>query len=523
MRFFDIGDLRKIDLNALWKQLPVRGRWNPFSTQAEYIGAILRSGDVLKRNGIDNALRLAHFLGQGLVETNYLSAKGENLNYRFETLKRLFGHKFKDDDEIRAYAGKPEKIANRIYANRMGNGPEESGDGWKYRGRGFFQLTGKNNYRKFGEMAGVDLLSDPDQLTRSLKRSVQVAAAYFNKAGLGEFADRNDVAAVSRGINRGNPHASTPAFHEAERIDWTGRALDLIRNYQGVLLGDGEENEGLEDTDGKLGIGSRGADVREVQRLLNALGYNVGPVDGIFGPGTSRMVRAFQFEHGLEETGVVDVGTLEAMREALDAPRASPASPTPTEEEERDRKNGNAIGGAAAGAGTVAAGAAANEAGVVEDVIDIVRGDGGEEEAAVAEEPAPEEDAPAAPTPEPEPAPEAEAEAPLPPIMPEDDLPEAPEASPADDAEGGEPTAPEAEADVPGEAPTAEEAEDAQVSDEAPEPIEEPSAQVEVPSAPPPDTTPQSQGPEWWVIGLLIVFALIFFFIMMKSRGVGRR
>lgn len=325
-RFFNVDDIEKIDLSKLAQQLPGSG-WNPLGTQAQYMTAILQSEDMLRQNGINTALRLAHFIGQGIVETGYLRYKVENLNYSFSALKRVFGHKFSGDDEIRAYARNPERIANRVYGARMGNGPEASGDGWRYRGRGFFQLTGKDNYQRYGEMAGIDLVSDPDVLERDLKVSLQVAAAYFNRTGLGEYADRNDVAAVSRGVNRGNPRSTAPAHGEAERIQWTTRALTLVRDPASVLKDGATGPAPTPEAPQDLRSGSTGAAVQALQRQLNALGYAVGADDGVFGPATHRAVVAFQQEHGLPTTGIVDQATQAAIDAALAEGPATPTRP----------------------------------------------------------------------------------------------------------------------------------------------------------------------------------------------------
>ncbi len=325
-RFFNVDDIEKIDLSKLARLLP-GGAWNPLGTQAQYVAAILQSEDMLKQNGINNALRLAHFFGQGVVETGFLAYKAENLNYSFDSLKRVFGHKFANDDEIRAYARNPERIANRVYADRMGNGPESSGDGYRYRGRGFFQLTGKDNYRHYGELAGIDLVNDPEILERDLKVSLQVAAAYFNRTGLGEFADANNIAAVSRGVNRGNPRSSAPAHGEADRIRWTTAALSLVRDPNTVLKDTTTGPAPIPTPAGGLQSGSTGPDVQALQRQLNALGYAVGSDDGVFGPTTHRAVVAFQQEHGLPTTGVVDAATKAAIDAALAEGRATPTRP----------------------------------------------------------------------------------------------------------------------------------------------------------------------------------------------------
>ena len=103
----------------------------------------------------------ACFIGQCSHESNHFRVLEENLNYRADTLQKLFGHKFKPE-EIQAYARNPEKIANRIYANRMGNRGEDSGDGYRFRGRGLVQLTGHDNYWHCGQALGQDFVMNPD-------------------------------------------------------------------------------------------------------------------------------------------------------------------------------------------------------------------------------------------------------------------------------------------------------------------------------------------------------------------------
>src|SRR3990167_2994459 len=114
---------------------------------------------------IDTPLRAAHFLSQCKHESMNFTKTIENINYSAEGLKNVFKKYFPDDDTAKAYERLPEKIANRVYANRMGNGDENSGDGWKYRGRGYIQLTGKNNYTSFskaiGENIDAEIMSTP--------------------------------------------------------------------------------------------------------------------------------------------------------------------------------------------------------------------------------------------------------------------------------------------------------------------------------------------------------------------------
>ena len=122
----------------------------------------------LPKYGIaDSRLRLAHFFAQVLHESGCMRFDMENLNYSSEALPKVFGKYFTTKAEADAYARQPEKIANRVYANRMGNRGETSGDGWKYRGRGLIQLTGRNNYKAFAEWLGDETVVDQPDLVRA--------------------------------------------------------------------------------------------------------------------------------------------------------------------------------------------------------------------------------------------------------------------------------------------------------------------------------------------------------------------
>ncbi len=106
---------------------------------------------ILPEYEINSSLRVAAFLAQCAHESGNFKFLTENLNYRWESLRKVFPRYFPTDELAQQYARQPEKIANRVYANRMGNGDEASGDGWRYRGRGLIQLTGKDNYFWFAQ------------------------------------------------------------------------------------------------------------------------------------------------------------------------------------------------------------------------------------------------------------------------------------------------------------------------------------------------------------------------------------
>lgn len=166
--------------------------------------------------GASNDLRVASVIGQCGHESGGYLHRFENLNYSRSALRRVF-KKYFEDHEYSAFARNPEKIANRVYANRMSNGGEASGDGWRYRGRGYLQLTGKANYIKFGDAIGVNLVGNPD-LAAEPETAWLVAVHYMNtrhRSGrsLMEWADRRNDRMVSAGINgSSNPHGLTDGF-----------------------------------------------------------------------------------------------------------------------------------------------------------------------------------------------------------------------------------------------------------------------------------------------------------------------
>jgi len=152
---------------------------------------------------IDTAIRLSHFLAQVLHESGRLKYKEENLNYSAQALMSVFKKYFPNDEIANQYAKKPEKIANRVYASRMGNGAENSGDGWKYRGRGLIQLTGRDNYRSCGAALKLDLLKDPSLLCQNPEPIIASACWFWTSRSLNELADKDDVLGITKKINGG--------------------------------------------------------------------------------------------------------------------------------------------------------------------------------------------------------------------------------------------------------------------------------------------------------------------------------
>ena len=165
--------------------------------------------------------RLCHFLGQIFVETGGFTRMTENLNYK--TPERLDGifSAVKGTDDARALIQKgPEAIANRVYANRNGNGDEASGDGWKYRGSGYKQLTGRANYRDIGAIVGLDLENHPE-MARTPQDAARVAVAFWEARKCSPLADAGDVEGVTEKVN------GPAKLGLDERREATLRALEI--------------------------------------------------------------------------------------------------------------------------------------------------------------------------------------------------------------------------------------------------------------------------------------------------------
>jgi putative chitinase len=150
--------------------------------------------------GITNNLRLAHFLSQCAHESADFKFLNENLNYSAKGLRGIFGKYFPTDAIAKQYERQPQKIGNRVYASRMGNGDEASGEGYKFRGRGFIQLTGKSNYTQFGTFIGEDLVANPDLV--ATKYPLSSACYFFHKNNLWAICDKGDTNEVVKQVTQ---------------------------------------------------------------------------------------------------------------------------------------------------------------------------------------------------------------------------------------------------------------------------------------------------------------------------------
>jgi putative chitinase len=158
--------------------------------------------EILPEYGINTPERVAAFIAQCAHESGGFKFLKENLNYKAESLLKVFPKYFKTLDEARAYEKKPEKIANKIYGNRMGNGDEASGDGFRYCGRGLIQLTGKENYSWFAASLEIPV-EEASEYLETFEGAVQSACWFWEENKLNQWADKKDILTLTKRINGG--------------------------------------------------------------------------------------------------------------------------------------------------------------------------------------------------------------------------------------------------------------------------------------------------------------------------------
>ena len=277
-------DFRKEHLQSLIGNNPYLDYWYDAMVQ------------ILPEYEINTPQRVASWLAQTAHESGYFKFLKENLNYRATSLRKVFGKYFPTDEMAQDYASRPNKqeaIANRVYANRMGNGDEASGDGFRYLGRGLIQLTGKNNYTLFAASIDTPLEEIPEYL-QTFEGAVQSACWFWDQNNLNRFADSGDIVTMSKRINGG-----------------TIGMEDRIMKYEKCLKLFGAEPTAAAapsaDLTETVRIGSRGATVQAVQQALGIA------ADGDFGPGTDRALKAWQEANGLVADGIAGPNTLKRL------------------------------------------------------------------------------------------------------------------------------------------------------------------------------------------------------------------
>jgi len=236
--------------------------------------------------------RVAMFIAQCGHESAGFRVLSENLNYSAKALNTIFPKYFRRAGrDANAYHRQPEKIANVIYANRMDNGDSDSGDGWRFRGGGILQLTGRYNYTQFGKAVEMSPEEAVDYV-RTKKGALDSACWFWDTNNINKWCDAMDVVGATKRINGGTIGLDDRKKHYLHAID--------------VLGGDFEEPE--VDYNQTIRQGSRGPLVAEVQEKLD-----ISPADGIFGPGTAKIVKHWQSTNGLVADGIVGPKTLEKL------------------------------------------------------------------------------------------------------------------------------------------------------------------------------------------------------------------
>lgn len=264
-------------LKALLSGNPESGEW--FEAMSK----------ILPKYSIDTPERVAGFVAQCAHESNNFRSLEENLNYSEQALVSVFGRYFGESPKRSAaeYARNPEMIANYVYqdefrSSKMGNVNE--GDGWLFRGRGLKQLTGRDNYTRFGKTVGMSA-EEVAEYVATKKGALESACWFWDTADCNKFADAKDIVGMSKRINGG-----TIGLEDRQRR-WE-QALALF------------SDEVVYET---VRVGSRGDTVRLVQE---ALGLNA---DGIFGTGTEKAVKDWQSANGLVADGIAGPKTIQAM------------------------------------------------------------------------------------------------------------------------------------------------------------------------------------------------------------------
>ena len=245
--------------------------------------------EVLPKYGITTKERVAGFVAQCAHESNNFKSLEENLNYSEQALLSVFGRYFGEPPKRNAaeYARNPEMIANYVYqdefrSSKMGNVNE--GDGWRFRGRGLKQLTGRDNYTRFGKTVGMSA-EEAAEYVATKQGALESACWFWDTADCNKFADAKDIEGMSKRINGGTIGLE----------DRTRRWEQALALFNGEIVYE------------TVRLGSKGPTVQAVQEALG-LG-----ADGIFGPGTEKAVKEWQEKQGLAADGIVGPNTIKEM------------------------------------------------------------------------------------------------------------------------------------------------------------------------------------------------------------------
>jgi putative chitinase len=258
--------------------------------------------ELLPKYGITTERRVAHFLSQCAHESGGFKRLEENLNYSAKALRSVFGRYFGEPPKADAdeYARNPEMIANRVYNDefrkyKMGN--TEEGDGWRFRGRGLKQLTGRDNYTRFGKSVGMTA-EEAAEYVATPAGAIESACWFWDANNLNDIADGDDVVKMTKKINGGNIGLEDRQKRYKHALQVLGMDADDLGTD------DGDNGDMDIDDIGVLRVGSRGEGVKMMQEALG-----IG-ADGIFGRGTEAKLKEWQAANGLTADGIAGPATL---------------------------------------------------------------------------------------------------------------------------------------------------------------------------------------------------------------------
>ena len=241
---------------------------------------------VLPKWNIDTVDRVAGFIAQTAHESAGYSVLTENLNYSAEALDKIFPKYFKRAGrDAQDYHRQPEKIANVIYANRMDNGGIDSGDGWRFRGGGILQLTGRHNYTQFGKAEDMSA-EEATEFVRSPIGALASACWFWDTNNINKYCDNQDITGMTKRINGGTIGLEDRKKHYAHALEVLGGHYTPRETFETVRLG------------------SRGPTVAKLQETLGLT------ADGIFGKGTEAKLKGWQSLRGLTPDGIAGPNTL---------------------------------------------------------------------------------------------------------------------------------------------------------------------------------------------------------------------
>lgn len=248
--------------------------------------------EIFPKYDITTANRVAGFIAQTAHESGNYKVMSENLNYSADALNKIFPKYFvKAGRDAAPYHRQPEKIANVIYAGRMDNGDTASGDGWRFRGGGILQLTGRANYTNFGKSVGMTAEAATDYV-RTPKGAIESACWFWKTNNINKYCDAQDILGMTKRINGGTIGLDDRKKHFAHALEVLGGAVELSVDDDDVV----QYNI--------IRKGSKGDQVKMVQEKLGLT------ADGDFGPRTEAAVKAWQAENGLTADGIIGPKTM---------------------------------------------------------------------------------------------------------------------------------------------------------------------------------------------------------------------